>query len=242
VSHDPRAREQVILRFAPLAEHWARRFAGSRESAEDLSQVAHLGLIQAVDRYDDRRNARFSTFASATITGELKHHLRDRTWPLGVPRRIKEAALEVREVERRLAQEVGAEPSADEVAEAIGVSPEVVEEARGVTDASSTASLDAVSEDGTTLEPPWRDDVGVERADAWMEAASKIRRLPDRERTVLYLSFFEGKTQSEIGREIGVSQMHVSRLRERALARVRAALSSRERRPHPRPATPSNGA
>lgn len=215
----------MILRFGPLAEHWARRFAGSRESAEDLRQVAHLGLIQAVDRYDDKRNARFSTFASATITGELKHHLRDRTWPVGVPRPLKEAALEVRDAERRLTQEVGAEPSADEVAEAIGVSPEIVVEARGAADASATASLDAVSEDGTTLEPPGAEDAEIERAEDWVEAASKIRRLPDRERTVLYLSFFEGKTQSEIGREIGVSQMHVSRLRERALARVRASIT-----------------
>lgn len=220
---DPEARDTLARRFLPLAEHLAQRFAGRGESADDLRQVASLGLVHAIDRFDPDREVRFATFATVTIVGELKRHFRDKGWSVRVPRHLQEAALQVNRALGELWQELGRSPTMQEVAARTQLSIDEVLEATDAVRAYSASSLDApVGEGGTTpgemLEGP---DDAIAASDAWMEIAPALRRLPERERRILFLRFFKGMTQSEIADEIGISQMHVSRLLTQTLAELR---------------------
>jgi RNA polymerase sigma-B factor len=220
---DDEAREMLLLRNRPLALGLARRFQGRGESLEDLEQVATLALLKAIDRMDLGREVQFSTFATITITGELKRHLRDKGWAVRVPRPIQELAVRVNRLISELTQELGRSPTVREIANRAGATPEDTLEAMDAARAYSAESLDAPSgaEDRTTGERLAETDERLDRLESWQTIAPAIRTLPERERTILYLRFFEDKTQSEIAEELGISQMHVSRLLSRSLDTLR---------------------
>jgi RNA polymerase sigma-B factor len=222
---DPAARERLVHRFLPLAEHLASRFAGRGESRDDLGQVASLGLVHAIDRFDTERGVQFATFATVTIIGELKRHFRDRGWSIRVPRNLQEATLLVNRATATLWQELGHSPTVAEVSARTELSPETVLEAMEAVQAYSTSSLETpIGEDGTTAGELMGDvDPRMAVSEDWMAMAPQLRELPERERRILYLRFFKDMTQTEIAEAIGISQMHVSRLLTRSLAKLRDA-------------------
>jgi RNA polymerase sigma-B factor len=224
---DADAREEIVRRSQPLAEYLARRFAGRGEPLEDLIQVANIGLLGAIDRFDPEREVRFSTYAAATMIGELKRHFRDKGWTIRVPRRLQELGLRINRSMGAISQELGRSPTVAEIAERLEVSEEDVVEAMDAAQAYSTVSLDTpVNEEGTTSLDLLGDvDESLELLEGWASLAPAIRDLPARERRVLYLRFFSGLTQSEIAEEIGVSQMHVSRILSQTLALLRGSVA-----------------
>jgi RNA polymerase sigma-B factor len=223
---DEGARAEIARRYLPLAEYLSRRFSGRGESPEDLLQVASLGLLNAIDRFDTGRNVQFSTYAAVTIVGELKRHFRDKGWSVRVPRRLQETGLRVNAALPALYQELRRSPTIAEIGERIGSSEEDVLEAMEANQAYSATSLDApASEDGTApVDVLGGDDPSIAVLEEWATVAPAVRQLPQRERTVLYLRFFRGLTQSEIAEEIGVSQMHVSRILAQTLRALREAV------------------
>jgi RNA polymerase sigma-B factor len=235
---DDAVREEIVRRFLPLSEYLARRFAGRGESADDLQQVASLGLLHAIDRFDLERDVQFSTYAAVTIVGELKRHFRDQGWAVRVPRRLQEIGLRVNGALQELSQELGRSPTIDEIAERIGSSPDEVLEAMEASQAYTTNSLDAPSGDGgaAPIELVGDDDPSLALLDEWESIAPVVRELPQRERMVLYLRFFRGMTQSEIAQEISVSQMHVSRILGRTLRSLRRTVGA----PEPDPGSPGS--
>lgn len=221
---DEAAREELLLRHRPLALYLARRFVGRGEPLEDLEQVASLALLKAIDRFETERDVKFSTFATVTIVGELKRHLRDRGWAVRVPRPLQELAVRVSGLMPQLWQELGRSPTVGEIAERVGASEDDVLEALDAAQAYTTDSLDAPAGNDERASPAGSlggHDERFERLEGWRTVAPLIRRLPERERAILYLRFFEEKTQSQIAAELGISQMHVSRLLSRTLALLR---------------------
>ena len=226
---DPQARVRLVEMYRPLAEGLARRYQGYGEALEDLVQVASIGLLNAIDRFDLARGISFAAFATPTIVGELKRHFRDRGWSVRVPRRLQENTLKVRQTMPELAQSLGRSPTVAELAESSGLSEDDVLEASEALLAYSTTSLDTPLGDEVTLGETLAAAGGdIEIAEEWADLAPHIARLPDRERTILALRFFRGLTQTEIAEEVGLSQMHVSRLLGRALGTLRTALTQPE--------------
>ena len=225
---DGSAREELVRRYRPLAEYLARKFAGRGESLEDLTQVASIGLLNAIDRFDPSREVKFSTYASATIVGELKRHFRDKGWAVRVPRRLQEVAVALNRAIPALTGSLGRPPSVPELADHLGVEPEDVVEAMDAAQAYSATSLDTpIGETGLTpMETIGDDSSSLELVEEWAALAPVLERLPARDRRVLYLRFFRGLTQSEIAADIGVSQMHVSRILTATLDGLREELSS----------------
>jgi RNA polymerase sigma-B factor len=225
IPEDDAARDELVVSFQPLAEYFARRFAGRGEPTEDLIQVANIGLLSAIDRFDRTREVRFATYAAATILGELKRHLRDKAWAIKVPRPLQELGLRMNRLIPQLSQERGRSPTIQELADRLEATAEDVLEAMDAAQAYSTASLDApLGEEGNgLLESMGEKDPSLELVEQWTEIAPAIKDLPDRERRVLYLRFFSEMTQSEIAEDLGVSQMHVSRILSLTLERLRAA-------------------
>jgi RNA polymerase sigma-B factor len=223
---DTEAREELVRRFLPLAEYLARRFAGRGEAQDDLFQVASLGLLNAIDRFDLDREVQFSTYAAVTIVGELKRHFRDKGWAVRVPRRLQEVGLRVNAVLPELSQELGRSPTIEEISVRAGASAEEILEAMEASQAYSTSSLDApAGEEGAApIDVLGGEDPSLGVLEEWASIAPAVRDLPQRERTVLYLRFFRGLTQSEIAREVGVSQMHVSRILAQTLRTLREAV------------------
>jgi RNA polymerase sigma-B factor len=224
---DPAAREQLIRRCLPLARSLANRYARTGESIDDLVQVANIGLIKAVDRFDPARGSAFSSFAVPSILGELRRHFRDHGWAARVPRPLQERVLKVNASARRLASELGRAPKPREVAADTGLGVEDVLEALEAGTAFDSVSLDAPvlrgEEDGAT----YADSVGeldyrLELVEYRSVVAATIRALPRREREVLALRFVKDMTQSEIAALLDISQMHVSRLIRRSLERLQA--------------------
>ncbi|HXF71239.1 MAG TPA: SigB/SigF/SigG family RNA polymerase sigma factor [Actinomycetota bacterium] len=219
---DRAAREALVIRHRPLAEYLARRFQGRGEPVDDLVQVAMIGLLKAIDRFDTDRGVKFSTYATATIVGELKRHFRDRGWGLRVPRRLQETGLLVNQVVSELSQTLGRSPTIAEIARRAGLEEDEVIEGIEVASAYAPASLDAPSPEGESPHrEPSVEEEDFERLEGWAAVAPAIRELPARERRILYLRFFRDMTQTEIAREIGISQMHVSRLLAKTLAWLR---------------------
>ncbi|HEU4701945.1 MAG TPA: SigB/SigF/SigG family RNA polymerase sigma factor [Conexibacter sp.] len=216
----------MVERHLGLARHLALRYSDSGEPLDDLFQVASLGLVNAVDRFDPSRGIAFTTFAVPTILGELKRHFRDRGWAIHVPRDLKEASLRVR---RAIAGHHGERPPTPaELAEATGLSLEGVLEALDVAGVQRTLSLDAPTnseeEGGATLvDLLGADDAELSRATDRTLLEALMRAVTPREREILRLRFVEDMTQSEIGERIGVSQMQVSRILRATLTRMRAA-------------------
>ena len=224
---DLSAREELVTRFLPLARQLVRRFERPGESVDDLMQVASIGLVKAIDRYELDRGYAFSSFAVPTILGELKRYFRDAGWAVHVPRALQERALEVNRSISELSRRLGRSPTPREVASATGLGQEAVLEAMEAGMAYDSVSLEAPppGSDNSTGEP-WAEHIAVEErgyelAEYTATLGPQLRTLPARDRMVLHLRFVEDLTQSQIAERIGVSQMHVSRLIRGALERVR---------------------
>jgi RNA polymerase sigma-B factor len=225
---DPRVREILVDRYLPLARRLARRYQHTDEPIEDLTQVASIGLLKAVDRFDCSREVMFSSYAVPTILGELKRHFRDRTWSVRVPRDLQELALRVDQTVTRLSLGRRRSPSVGEVARAVETSEEQVLEALEAMGAYRASSLDTPrssrdEETESVAETIGTPDQGYERAEERATLEPLMAGITERERTVLRLRFSEDLTQAEIGERIGVSQMQVSRLIRQALSRLRAS-------------------
>ena len=225
-TRDEALREQLVTAHIGLAEYLARRFTNRGEPLDDLVQVASLGLLKAVDRFDPERGLEFSTYATPTIVGELKRHFRDKGWAVRVPRRVQELHLRLGTVVSTLSQHLGRSPTIGEIAHAASASEEEVLEAIEAGHAYRFTSLDASpsnEDEGNLSAQLGEDDQALIASEHRMALSPLIARFPPRERTILHLRFFEGLTQSEIADRLGISQMHVSRLLARSLAQLRDA-------------------
>jgi RNA polymerase sigma-B factor len=230
---DPAAREALVDRFLPLARQLARRYQRGGEPLDDLVQVASLGLLKAIDRFEPDRSTAFSSFAVPTILGELKRHFRDRGWSVRVPRDLQEMAVRVDRVTDELARELGRAPTPVEIATHIGITTEQVLEAREAAGAYRAVSLDRPrddDEDGGEGITYGIEDPGYGLAEDAATVERLMRVLSDREREVLRLRFEEDLTQAEIGERIGVSQMQVSRIIRQSLRRLRTVAEARSGR------------
>jgi RNA polymerase sigma-B factor len=225
---DVHAREELVARYLPLARQLARRYQHADEPLDDLIQVASLGLVKAVDRFDPSREVAFSSYAVPTIVGELKRHFRDRTWSLRVPRELQELVLRTDRAVARLAVDLHRQPTVAEIAAALELSEEAVLEALAAAGAYRAGSLDAPrgraehDEGDSVGDALGVDEEGFDDAETRATLGPLLARISKRERLVLRLRFVEDMTQAEIGAEIGVSQMQVSRLIRQALARLRS--------------------
>jgi RNA polymerase sigma-B factor len=223
---DVSLRNELVERHLPLAGRLARRFARSGELAEELRQVAALALVKAVDRYDPERGAPFVSFATPTILGEMKRHLRDTRWAVHVPRDLQELAQSVSRQNDRLTAERGRAPTIREVADSLGIDVERAIEARAAMGGMDAASLDMPAhadgdEDDTAGSRLGCVDGGYELVEDRDAVAFALARLPDRQRLALRLRFAQDMTQAQIATALGVSQMHVSRLLRRSLEQLR---------------------
>lgn len=226
---DANAREQLVKRYLPLAKKLARRYRGAREPLDDLEQVASLGLVKAIDRYDPERGNGFQSFAVPTILGELKRYFRDCGWAVHMPRGIQELAIKVEQAQRTLTAKTGRVPTFNELAEYLELSIEDVLDAVEASAAHHSVSFDTPHDDGEGDIGTLGDSIGEldHRFDlvefgTCIEQAAKV--LPERERRVLALRFLEDMTQTQIAEEIGVSQMQVSRILRKALNGLSAAV------------------
>ena len=225
-TRDRALRDELVTAHMGLAEYLARRFTNRGEPLDDLIQVASLGLLKAVDRFDPERGLEFSTYATPTIVGELKRHFRDKGWAVRVPRRVQELHLRLGSVVSVLSQELGRSPTIPEIADAAKVSEEEVVEAIDAGHAYRFTSLDAPTstEDESALANQLgAEDQNLVDSEHRVALSPLIAQFPPRERMILHLRFFEGMTQSEIATRLGISQMHVSRLLARSLAQLREA-------------------
>ncbi len=222
-TRDPEAREQLVSAHTGLAASLAARFGSRQDGQDDLHQAALLGLLHAIDRFDPNRGVQFTTFAWATINGELKRHLRDRTWTLRVPRRVQELYLTTAEALDALTGSLGRAPTVAEVAERTGSSEEEVIEALEARSAYRPVSLDAPvgDDDAAGGMQLGGEDPRYGKVDQQSVLAELVGRLPSREREIIHLRFNEELTQAEIARRVGVSQMHVSRLLSGSLQKLR---------------------
>ncbi|KPI02715.1 RNA polymerase, sigma 28 subunit, Sig B/F/G subfamily [Actinobacteria bacterium OK074] len=220
-------RNKLVRMHLPLVEHLARRFRNRGEPLDDLTQVATIGLIKSVDRFDPDRGVEFSTYATPTVVGEIKRHFRDKGWAVRVPRRLQELRLSLTTATAELSQQHGRSPTVHELAEKLAISEEEVLEGLESANAYSTLSLDVPDTDDES--PAVADTLGAE--DEALEGVEYreslkplLEDLPPREKRILLLRFFGNMTQSQIAQEVGISQMHVSRLLARTLAQLRDKL------------------
>ncbi len=226
-TREPALRDELVSAHLGLAEYLARRFANRGEPLDDLVQVASLGLLKALDRFDPERGVEFSTYATHTIVGELKRHFRDKGWSIRAPRRMQELYLRLGKVVASMGQELGRSPTIAELAMETKVSEEEVLEALEAGQAYRSASLDVATEEGESLATRLgEEDPSLEDAERRATLSPLLAQLPPRERLILQLRFFDGLTQSEIANRLQISQMHVSRLLARSLAQLRAAADS----------------
>ena len=225
-------RDQLVEMHLPLVEYLARRFRNRGEPLDDLIQVATIGLIKSVDRFDLERGVEFSTYATPTIVGEIKRHFRDKGWAIRVPRRLQELKLSLTKATSELSQKLGRSPTVAELANHLGMSEEEVLEGLESANAYSAVSLDA-PDGGDDDAPAVADSLGItDEALEGVEYRESLKplleKLPAREKRILMLRFFGNMTQSQIASELGISQMHVSRLLARTLAQLRRGLLEEE--------------
>lgn len=231
LNRDRVARDHLVEELMPLVRSLARRYAGRGEPLEDLVQVGAIGLIKAIDRFDLERGVELSTYAVPTILGEIRRHFRDRSWGVHVPRRMKELSLRVSRVVDDLSSELGRSPTVAEIATAAEVEEEDViealETARAHTPTSLSIPVDASGE-LTLIDLLGEDEVGYEALERGSVVRTGLDELDERERRIVVLRFLHGLTQSEIAAELGISQMHVSRLLRRSLAAMHGRLADGE--------------
>jgi RNA polymerase sigma-B factor len=223
---DIRARDELIARFLPLARKLARRYVSASEPYDDLVQVASLGLVKAVERFDPDRGYAFTSFAVPTIVGELKRYFRDTSWALHVDRGAQERARKIAEAQEEVAAHTGRPPTIHELAQYLEITEEEVLDGLQTADAYDAISLDAPmtgddAEMSSRLEVIGAEDERLELVDTQATIFAAAKHLPARERQILYLRFGEDLTQSQIADRVGVSQMQVSRLLRRSLQRLR---------------------
>ncbi|WP_158895363.1 SigB/SigF/SigG family RNA polymerase sigma factor [Amycolatopsis anabasis] len=229
---DPRhgeVRDELVTGHLPLAEHIAQRFSGRGVAKEDLVQVARVGLINAVDRFDASRGSDFLSFAVPTVMGEVRRHFRDTGWLIRVPRRLKELHLSIASASTELSQRYGRAPTPSELARHLGISKDEVYEGLEAGNAYHSMSLDEVlSADSDSLalgDTLGEEDSGLAGVENHEALQPLIKELPERERRILALRFVHNLTQTQIAERIGVSQMHVSRLLARTLEQLREGLA-----------------
>jgi RNA polymerase sigma-B factor len=230
---DRALRDELVAAHLGLAEYLARRFANRGESLDDLVQVASIGLVKAVDRFDPSRGVEFSTYATHTIVGELKRHFRDRGWAVRAPRRMQELYLRLSDVIGTLSQQLGRSPTIADLAAEVKVSEEEVLEALEAGQAYRFASLDAGTtgamvdgESDSLMARLGEEDAELETAESRALLAPLLATLSNRQQLIVRMRFFEGLTQSEIANRLGISQMHVSRLLARSVTQLRSASES----------------
>lgn len=220
-------RARLVTGHLPVAQHIARRFSRRGQPVEDLTQVATVGLINAVDRFDPDRGTDFLSFAVPTIVGEVRRHFRDNTWSMRVPRRLKELHAAITSAIGELSQRYGHSPRPSEIAEHLDVPVAAVLEGLQVADAYASTSLD----DGIDVRPSIAaaaaiDEPGLDQVENRAALYPALAKLPERERKIVFLRFFENMTQTQIAKQVGVSQMHVSRLLARSLQRLRGLMNN----------------
>lgn len=224
-AHHVNIRAALIERHLPLVVFMARKFADRGEPLDDLIQVGTIGLIKAIDRFEIARGFEFSTFATPTIVGEIKRHFRDKTWAIRVPRRLQELGSAVNKANAELSHKLERSPTTKEIAKHLGVTVDDVAEALEANSAYSTISLDAGSDDAPTI----GDSVGslddaLEGVEYRESLKPLLEKLDNREKRILQLRFFENLSQSQIATELGISQMHVSRILNKVLIHLREGL------------------
>ena len=219
----PVMRQRLVEAQLPLVHHLAQRFRGRGEPYDDLVQVGTIGLLNAVDRFDPERGS-FTGFAVPTILGEIRRHFRDRGWAMRVPRRLQELGRQVSEAREVLTQKLGRSPTVQEIAQYLDADPDLVLEALDTASVYATVPLPSTPEEGE-MAPLGFIDSGLELVEHRATLRPLLARLPARERTILALRFVRGMSQSQIAAEVGVSQMHVSRLITRSLAVLREGLT-----------------
>jgi len=223
-----RQRDKLVERCLPLADHIARRFEGRGEPRDDLVQVARVGLVNAVARFDVDAGPDFVSFAVPTIMGEVRRHFRDNSWSVKVPRRLKELHLRLGAATADLSQRLGRAPTASELAYELDMERTEVIEGLLAGNSYNTLSIDSgggADDDARAIVDTLGDvDAGLERIENREALRPVLDGLPERERTVLVLRFFESMTQTQIAERVGISQMHVSRLLAKSLARLRDQL------------------
>ena len=225
--NDRDARDELFERYAAFAASISRRYRTRDHRTEDLEQVGMLGLVRALERFDPAVGVKFTSFAGPWIAGVVKRHLRDHGWSMRVPRSLKDGSLAVRRARDDLAQSLGREPTVEELATTLDVSPDEIREAVQAGDAYSLTSLDAPvgGDDGHSIgDLMGADDPDLAMAEDWPAIEAVLEHLTDREQQILYLRYFEDLTQAEIAPIVGVSQVHVSRLLTKSLEKVRNLL------------------
>jgi RNA polymerase sigma-B factor len=231
----PVVREELAERFMPLARRLASRYAGGAEPFDDLVQVASMGMVKAIDRFDPERGTAFSTFAVPTILGELKRHFRDRGWSVHVPRDVQERILKVEKATAELPARLGRAPTIRDIAERLDVTEEQVLEAMHASQGHHAISLDASSTFADGEEPAplgeriGEDDLSFETVEYGATIQPVLESISERDRIVLHLRFVEDLTQSEIAERVGVSQMHVSRILRSILDQLRSQIPEEDR-------------
>ena len=224
-----RQRDRIVERCLPLADHIARRFDGRGEPRDDLVQVARVGLVNAVIRFNVDAGSDFVSFAVPTIMGEVRRHFRDNSWSVKVPRRLKELHLRLGSATAELSQRLGRAPTASELAEELGMDRDEVVEGLVAGSSYNTLSIDSGGNSGNEDAPAIADtlgdvDLGLDQIENREALRPLLAALPERERMVLLLRFFENLTQTQIAERVGISQMHVSRLLAKSLAQLRDQL------------------
>ena len=224
-----RLRDQLVTGHLPVAMHIARRFAHRGEPQEDLQQVATVGLINAVDRFEPDRGSDFLSYAVPTITGEVRRHFRDQAWSMRVPRRLKDLHVAIGTAVSELSQRLGRAPRPSEIAAHLQCGTEEVLEGLEAAGAYRSASLDEVLTDEssghTTADALGKADSALDQVEYRESVRPLLESLPERERTILMLRFFGNLTQTQIAEKVGISQMHVSRLLAQTLAQLRDGLT-----------------
>jgi RNA polymerase sigma-B factor len=230
-ARDPAVREQLVLRHENLVRFLASKFANRGEPLDDLIQVGVIGLINAIDRFEPERGIKFSTYATPTIVGEIKRYFRDRAWNLKVPRWLQELNFQVIRANETLSQQLGRSPTVQEIADTVGCTEEAALNAMELGSAYETVSLDTrLAFEGEaaplTLSDSIGDgDEGLEQIENYDDVKAALEYLDKREKLIIYLRFFQDLSQTEVAKRLGISQMHVSRLQNRALRKLKQFLS-----------------
>lgn len=216
-------RKRIITGYLPLADHIARRYASRGLGKDDLVQAATVGLIHAIDRFDPERGTDFLSYAVPTVMGEVRRHFRDTAWPVRLPRRLQELRMSINSAGPRLSQTLGRPATPADLANGLGIPETEVREGLQAIQSFRSVSLDhpAFADGFTPADTIGADDLALGLVDNLESLLPLLRQLPDRERQILSLRFFGDKTQSQIGTEIGISQMHVSRLLKSTLLELR---------------------
>lgn len=224
-SEHEKIRAALIERHLPLVTFMARKFADRGEPLDDLIQVGTIGLIKAIDRFEISKGFEFSTFATPTIVGEIKRHFRDKTWAVRVPRRLQELGAAVTKATTELTQKLDRSPTPKEIAKHLGITVDEVAEALESNAAYSTVSLDVTSDTSTSIGDSFGSlDEALEGVEYRESLKPLLAQLDDREKRILQMRFFDNLSQSQIATELGISQMHVSRILNKVLSHLREGL------------------